>query len=319
MLIPRWSDWARKHRVDPQQRLQPGDQISVNFAELIHNRVSDRKGSVLPGDLTYGTYDIKDLGSGHGSLSIGGMALDKTWGYRAVVPSPDCCGFGTPLIDPSAVDLSVGGVETVGVDAYDQCTNEEENVFSDITSWWSGNPAIATVSKGKVTGVSAGYTTANGSGEMLQCFGNTEYMEPIEPSAPVNVGPYQVEPTSTIAQGTFPAGECPTGGSNPGYLRAVNNQVQYADGTGYPYSVTAADVITVGARHDLGTGTSTGSAQTDSDGSFYDNYSICSTACPGSHRRNRRTAELDCRRKSFAPSQQRRLQMHLNHYRRALT
>jgi hypothetical protein len=71
-------------------------------------------------------------------------------------------------------------------------------------------------------------------------------------------------------------------GPNPGYLRAVNNQVQYFGGAGYPYSVTAADSIVVGSRHDLGSGSSTGSAQTASDGSFYDGYSICSTACPGS-------------------------------------
>jgi hypothetical protein len=51
---------------------------------------------LLPADLTYGTYDVKYLGSAHGSLSVGGVALDKTWGYRAIVPSPDCCGFGAP-------------------------------------------------------------------------------------------------------------------------------------------------------------------------------------------------------------------------------
>ena len=183
-----------------QQRLQPGDQILVNFAELIHNRVSDRKGNVLPADLTYGTYDVWDLGSGHGNLSVGGMALDKTWGYRTVVQSPDCCGFGAPLIDPSAVDLSVGGVETVGVDALDQCTNQEVRVFTDITAWWSGNTAIATVSKGKVTGVLPGYTTVNGSGEILQCFGNTEYMEPVDVQAPINVCPSSTSIGSTTAE-----------------------------------------------------------------------------------------------------------------------
>jgi hypothetical protein len=41
-----------------------------------------------------------------------------------------------------------------------------------------------------------------------------------------------------------------------------------------------ADHITVGSRHDLGSGTSTGSATTTGDGSFSDNYSVCSTACP---------------------------------------
>jgi hypothetical protein len=38
----------------------------------------------------------------------------------------------------------------------------------------------------------------------------------------------------------------------------------------------------VGSRHDLRSGTSTGTAQTASDGTFYDGHSICSTTCPGS-------------------------------------
>jgi len=171
-----------------QQAVQPGDQVLVNVAELIRTRVADRKGNVLPADLSFGTYDVKDLGSGHGSLSVGALVLDQTWGYRAAaVPSPDCCGFGAPVIDPSAVDLSVGGVESVGVDALDQCTNEEESIFTDITTWWSGNITIAQVTTGQVTGVSPGTTTANGSGEILECYGNTEYFQDVAPSAPVTV------------------------------------------------------------------------------------------------------------------------------------
>jgi hypothetical protein len=195
-----------------QQRIQPGDEIVVNFADLIHNRVSDRKGNVLPADLAYGTYDVKDLSSGHGSLSVGALVLDKTWGYRAAVPSPDCCGFGSPLIDPSAVDLSVGGFETVGVDALDQCTNEQESIFTNITSWWSGNTAIAQVAKGQVTGVTAGTTTANGSGEIIECSGNTEYFQDVAPSAPVTVqvpNSLSVLSVTVLPDGPGPPDGCP--------------------------------------------------------------------------------------------------------------
>jgi hypothetical protein len=90
------------------------------------------------------------------------------------------------------------------VDALDQCTNQEVSVFTDITSWWSGNTAIATVSKGKVTGVYPGYTTANGSGDILQCFGNTQYLEPVEPSAPVTVFDLKITGNNYIFVGTDP-------------------------------------------------------------------------------------------------------------------
>jgi len=170
-----------------QQRIQPGDQIVVNFADLIHNRVSDRKGNVLPADLTYGTYDVKDLGSGHGSLSVGALVLDRMWGYRAAVPSPDCCGFGSPLLDLDSAYVDVGGFESIGATATDQCTGQPESIFDSITDWWSGNSAIAQVTKGKATGVSPGTTTANGSGEIVECSGNTEYFQEVAPSAPVTV------------------------------------------------------------------------------------------------------------------------------------
>lgn len=155
------------------------------------------------------------------------------------------------------------------------------------SGWTSSKTSVFTViGFGLVRGVAAGSAmvtaTANLPVPMQACNGQSCQNSNYSNSGGGNVGPYQVEFMSPIAQGTFPAGECPTGGQNPGYLRAVNNQVQYFGGAGYPYSVTAADLITVGSRHDLGTGTSTSIAQTASDGSFYDGYSICSTACPGS-------------------------------------
>ena len=139
-------------------------------------------------DLTYGTYDVKDLGSGHGSLSVGALVLDKTWGYRAAaVPSPDCCGFSSPLLDLDSAYVDVDGFESIGATATDQCTGQPESIFDSITDWWSGNSAIAQVTKGKATGVSPGTTTANGSGEILECSGNTEYFQQVSPSAPVTV------------------------------------------------------------------------------------------------------------------------------------
>lgn len=59
------------------------------------------------------------------------------------------------------------------------------------------------------------------------------------------------------------------------------NQVQYSNGSAYAFGgLPVADTITIGSRHDLGSGTSTGTATTTGDGSFPDTYSVCSTACP---------------------------------------
>jgi hypothetical protein len=97
------------------------------------------------------------------------------------------------------------------------------------------------------------------------------------------IGPYQVEPIDTASQGPVAAGDCPTN-QYPGYVRYVTNQVQLIDGSPYAHAgLTVADIINTGTPDDLGSGTSTRSAQTTGDGSFSDQYSVCSSACPGSN------------------------------------
>lgn len=129
------------------------------------------------------------------------MALDKTYGYHAKPQSPDCCALTGPLFDPGAYALYYNQFESIGAMATDQCTSEPESIFDSLTTWSSGNTAIATVTTGKVTGVSAGFTTANASGKILECSGNTEYFQEIDLSAPVVV----LEATITIqSSGTIP-------------------------------------------------------------------------------------------------------------------
>jgi len=54
-----------------QQAIQPGDQMWLDVASLIRTRVPDRKGNVLPADASFGTYDLRDLSPGLGSLTQG--------------------------------------------------------------------------------------------------------------------------------------------------------------------------------------------------------------------------------------------------------
>ena len=64
----------------------------LNFADLIHRSVPDRKGNVLPADVTAGTYDLEDLKPGlGGNLIEGKVALDKTWGHLTY-GCLTCCG-----------------------------------------------------------------------------------------------------------------------------------------------------------------------------------------------------------------------------------
>jgi hypothetical protein len=172
-----------------QQAIQPGDQMLVNVASLIRNRLPDRKGNVLPADLAFGTYDVKDLASGGGSLSIGALTLDKTFGFHASPPSPDCCANYGDYLHPGSIWVDVDGFVDVDVKAMNACTGQLQSILGDISDWWSGDTGIAQVAKAKVTGVAAGTTTANGSGLMAVCVGNTLFWENIYPTAPVTVAP----------------------------------------------------------------------------------------------------------------------------------
>jgi hypothetical protein len=93
-----------------RQAIQPGDQMWVNVAGLIRNRVPDRKGNLLPADATFGTYDVRDLSRGPGSLMQGNLALDGAWGFNGFAPLPICCGFGTPAWDPTSIEITLDGI-----------------------------------------------------------------------------------------------------------------------------------------------------------------------------------------------------------------
>ncbi len=193
-----------------------------------------------------------------------------TIGYTAVsITSPNT--ILTPAnkalyIVIRAVNLSAGGG---GV----------QDFTGDFPTWWTDDTAIATANKNSIHGVAAGTTNHHAESDPMywgirKAFNSCPISRP-QTTASTHVGPYQVEPIATASQ--FPAA-CPNG--QAGWNRNVTNQLQYLGGSAYAVSgVKVADVITIGSRHDLGSGTSTGSATTTGDGSFTDNYSVCSPAC----------------------------------------
>jgi hypothetical protein len=161
----------------------------VNLGNLIHDRVPDENGNLLPVDLTSGTYDIKDLSSTYGSLAVNALAFDKTLGTRVGVPLPDCCAQGDPDLSPSHIDVSVDGFTTVAGTATNTCNGAIESIMDQLTYWSAVNPAIAQVTTGKVTGVSPGLTAANASGTVAICYGNTLHWENLNLSDPITVRP----------------------------------------------------------------------------------------------------------------------------------
>ena len=154
-------DQGRK-QYEMQQSIQPGDQMWLNFADLIQHAVPDRKGHVLPTDLTGGTYELEDLNPGlGGNLIEGKVSLDKTWGHLAY-GCLTCCGY-TPYLSPLGLALIIAG--DGGIDAYgtNNCTGVNgyslHNYYNQSNArWWSGNNATATVTSFNGHGVAAGST-----------------------------------------------------------------------------------------------------------------------------------------------------------------
>jgi hypothetical protein len=86
-----------KEKYEVQRTIPPGEQILLKVAALIHQRVADRKGRVLPADVTSGAYDVEDLNPGQaGNLMDSKLALDHTWGAQAIPDKPSCCGVFCP-------------------------------------------------------------------------------------------------------------------------------------------------------------------------------------------------------------------------------
>jgi hypothetical protein len=276
-----------RERYQLEQMLAPDEQMWLDFGKLIRERVTDKEGRILPPDISYGTYTVRELTDTYGgNLYEGKVILDKTNGHAAY-GCAWCCGINHVKFTNDPITLPVLGTQAQQVLGQDVCDNNWYDITASFFGWGTGNSSIATANGKQIHGVAAGTTTDFASSDIVP-YGHEH--EPPDgcpthawaPQGNTNVGPYQVEPINVNSQGPVAAGDCPNS-SYPGYVKYVTNQVQYLDGTAYAFSgLTAADIITIGSRHDLGSGTSTGSATTTGDGSFQDQYSVCSAACPGS-------------------------------------
>jgi hypothetical protein len=65
-----------------EQTLQPHEQMWIGVGKLIREQVADKNGNTLPGDLTSGSYEFRDLtNKGVGNLFEGKVVYDKTYGH----------------------------------------------------------------------------------------------------------------------------------------------------------------------------------------------------------------------------------------------
>jgi hypothetical protein len=148
-------------KYEMQQTIQPGDQMWVNLAQLVRQRIPDRTGSTLPVDVSGVTYDLQDLTPRGHSLTMGELAVGGTWGFQAVQPAcPECCGQDLLGFNPYPIDLTTGNTDTVAIDGVQACTGDPSVLTPDFSTWGSDNTGVAKVSYAKVQGVAAGSTTA---------------------------------------------------------------------------------------------------------------------------------------------------------------
>ena len=107
-----------------QQTIPPGEQMWLNFADLIHHSLPDRKGNLLPAEVTAGTYDLGDLNPGlGGNLIEGKVALDKTRGHLSY-GCLTCCGK-TPYLSPDPGNLFVNSLLQIDTLGMDNCTGQK--------------------------------------------------------------------------------------------------------------------------------------------------------------------------------------------------
>jgi hypothetical protein len=148
-----------------EQTLQPDEQMWIDVGKLIRERVPDKNGKTLPPDLTSGSYEIRDLTAGAGTLFEGKIIYDKTYGHAAY-GCANCCVYNRPFLDSSTLDIPLNGTAQDGVTAYQACSGGDidvSNYFVD--GWRSGNTSIATVNYGGTyTGVGVGSTSMAASG-----------------------------------------------------------------------------------------------------------------------------------------------------------
>jgi hypothetical protein len=178
-----------------EQTLAPGQQMALDFGELIRDAVPDKNGHTLPSGLTSGTYRLLDLNANPlGSLYEGKEIVDKTWGH-ATYTCMICCGPETPRMLYDPLSVLINGFVDQGVQALDSCSQSLSDITDDFPTWWTDNTSIATASGYEINGVGVGATNHYAQsinmywGRKIDSGGSDCPLSQEEPSANTNVTP----------------------------------------------------------------------------------------------------------------------------------
>jgi hypothetical protein len=190
-----------KQKYELQQTIAPGDQMWVNLAQLVRQRIPDRKGNVLPVDVSTATYDVRDLTSGSHSLIATEVGVGGVYGSQVIPDCAECCGGESPAFDPGLVDLFIGDTDPLVINETNSCNGSVENVTDDFSDWGSDNTGVATLSTGQVYGVAVGSTTGYADGLIIRPSACGCTPAEVQVQLPVNV---QTCPSSITLSSTTP-------------------------------------------------------------------------------------------------------------------
>ena len=285
----------------------PGETAAIDIRKLRDEGVKDWEGHVLPPQITSGQVQWQ---RNTGPFLIGrvltasqslAMASNMSCGTTC------CCSPRTAtvaLIPSSDTSLVGQNMQQQAKETDTACdgTTTTYGLNTSTMTWSSSNAPVASVnSSGYVSCLAQGSATITGTKfvstvKKTICDGGIGCCSCLDTSHNQSgtdnmlVGPYQIEPIATAAQGQDGTNGLPScaalGGpaGSRGWVKNVTNQVQYSNGAPVAVSgITVADTLTVATPNGLGmSGTQTGSFPTTGDGSFPDTYYGCSTACFGS-------------------------------------
>ncbi len=177
-----------KKRYEFQQTIAPGDQMWVNLAQLVRNRVADRNGSTLPADVSSVTYDVKDLTPGGYGLMVNPLATNSSYGFGAGKLNANCCSYNDPTWIPDAFTFDgAGGDDPADIGATDSCDGDVYNESIDFTTWSSDNTAVAVVTAQNVRAAGAGSATGTAVGHLFQGVGSYCAYTPVQSTVPITV------------------------------------------------------------------------------------------------------------------------------------
>ncbi len=182
---------AQQHSYQLEQEVGPHDQMWINIGQLVQNRVPDRNGVILPGDLKRGSYEFRDeTHPGNGRLFEGKVIYDTSYGHVSYGCAA-CCGTSQARVTFNPFGIPVTTQAQNQVQISDYCNSPWTDDSGDFYNWSVANTSIAqTTNTGMHTGLNVGQTssvtrgTVQGTPNRYTC-----PLRTFSPSGPTNTQP----------------------------------------------------------------------------------------------------------------------------------